>query len=201
MTPLCIQLGHITPAHQEILHQVTQIVQRLPDGLTCHDVCHEVAQKLPALDHKRGYFGSIAAEHSWLEIPNTQVIIDPYPWASNGPAMIYTGGASNPWRALYRHERVPPFWRSNDEVSIAVRSAADREAKYAEYRQTISEGRTKHVCKDGKIVNWSRLLCSMCLLPHGDRTFVREADGKTLTITSEGSLPAGNWLETTTHDT
>lgn len=73
----------------------------LPDGLTCHAVCEEVANKVGGLVWMRGKFNGW--DHSWLEVDEERVVIDAYPWASSGPFMILTVTGS-PWATLYQGE-------------------------------------------------------------------------------------------------
>lgn len=101
MTPCAIEIGDITTNHMELYDKVVRRVKELPDGLTCHQVSHQLAIEIPLLRLVRGYFLHRGLRHSWLTIPNTEVIIDPYPWASAVPIIITTASALNPWKKLY----------------------------------------------------------------------------------------------------
>lgn len=97
-----IEIGDITAEDQSLFYQVCGIVNSLPDGLNCHEVCEEICLRLPRLELRTGFFCKCGVEHSWLGIIDSRnVIIDPYPVAGSGPFMITTEGLLNPWRNIY----------------------------------------------------------------------------------------------------
>jgi len=102
MKPLALQLNDINEKHLEIFQEVCTIVEQLQDGLSCHQVCGIIIQRLyyRKIEWLKGTFAG--ADHSWLRIENTEVIIDPYPWATgSGPIILTTCGILNPWRKIY----------------------------------------------------------------------------------------------------
>lgn len=107
MAPYCRQCNDITDEHMDLLRRVREVVATLPDILNCHQVCDEVARRIPGLIHRRGHFFIHGVEHSWLEAeqkePGPEVIIDAYPIAvASGPILVTTNGILNPWRFYYR---------------------------------------------------------------------------------------------------
>jgi hypothetical protein len=87
-----------------LLCAVQRRLTAMPEKLTCHQVCERLAAELPQLRHVRGKFNG--AEHSWLEVRGTQLVLDPYPWAcASGPLLVDTS-ATSPWRTLYCE--IPP---------------------------------------------------------------------------------------------
>lgn len=102
MTPFVVQTGDITAEDRALLKHVRSIVRSLRDDLDCHQVCKAIVMEIPALKVVRGNFVRKGWTHSWLVIPDRDIIIDPYPWCcGSGPILIYTGGTINPWRDLY----------------------------------------------------------------------------------------------------
>jgi hypothetical protein len=114
MTPWVLIQRDITQAQLRVFHEVCRIVGELPDtpqGVTSHDVCNFVAERLvgqvPALRYVRGWFFRQGIEHSWLEFVGTDVIIDAYPWAcGSGPFIVSREGVLNPWRMMYTESDV-----------------------------------------------------------------------------------------------
>jgi hypothetical protein len=107
MTPHAILVRDITPDDRRLLAEVRLIVDALPDGLSCHDVCREIEGRCPDLMAVRGYFGRVGAEHSWLVFRDKpKLLLDPYPWAcGSGPILVTLEGTLNPWRDLYVERR------------------------------------------------------------------------------------------------
>jgi hypothetical protein len=101
MTPYCVTAGDITQEDLDLWERVVDIVNVLPDGLDCHQVCAEIVQKVPDLEVVRGHF--FHAQHSWLRVKNRpKILIDAYPWATGtGPFMVTIEGLMNPWRRAY----------------------------------------------------------------------------------------------------
>jgi hypothetical protein len=102
-----VATGDIRPDHLILYGEVWSILDQLPDGLDCHEVCAAIAERLPQLQHKRGYFLQKGIQHSWLEIPQDNIIIDAYPWAGAMPHIVTTQGWFNPWRRLFIEEGLP----------------------------------------------------------------------------------------------
>jgi len=84
-----------------LLDAVRREVQRMRNGLTCHEVCAALAQQFPRMVvHARGTFNCF--DHSWLVTRNGN-IIDPYPWAcASGPLLLV--GWAPMWSSLYREK-------------------------------------------------------------------------------------------------
>src|SRR4051812_2842556 len=84
-----------------VLDLVRAGVDGLPDGLSCHEVCAHLAAALPRyVEHRRGHFHGLWSP-SWLTLPGTRLLIDPYPWAAaSGPLLVCLDGQS-PWRHIY----------------------------------------------------------------------------------------------------
>lgn len=102
MTPFALEQGYIATHHVAMLAEARRIVEQLPDGLSCHDVCAHLVGSLNGVRHARGRFNGW--DHSWLVIVGTQVVIDAYPWAcGSGPILVDTQDGS-PWAALYAEQ-------------------------------------------------------------------------------------------------
>jgi hypothetical protein len=54
MIPFAIAQRLITPHHLALFREVMTAVNDLPNGLTCHEVCEQVAKVVPGLDWVRG---------------------------------------------------------------------------------------------------------------------------------------------------
>jgi hypothetical protein len=110
MVPYAVQVGDLRPEHLLALEVSRQVVARLPDGLTCHEVVARLAPDLPGWVPTRGWFGEPPAEHSWLvHRADPNVLLDPYPWAcGSGPLLVVMCNPLNPWRFLYRVEKYNP---------------------------------------------------------------------------------------------
>lgn len=103
MTPHAVVIGDLGPRHFTIFNRVVAVVNSLPDGLTCHEVCEAVAGVIPQVWWVKGRFAGW--DHSWLEVKRERVIIDAYPWASHAPFMVVSQ-TGTPWAVLYRGEVV-----------------------------------------------------------------------------------------------
>jgi hypothetical protein len=102
MIPLCIKEGDITQEDMDLWERVVAVVNGLKNGLTCHQVCEEVSQRILELQAIKGKF--LRCDHSWLVIRKRPwIIIDAYPWATGtGPFMVTSDGLFNPWRTAYK---------------------------------------------------------------------------------------------------
>lgn len=100
MIPLVIQRQFVNGMHLMILQSVKQVVERLPDGIDCHTVCHEIENRLCDVRHVRGEFNGY--DHSWLEIRDTRLIIDAYPWACASGPILLDCQTGSPWTLLYQ---------------------------------------------------------------------------------------------------
>jgi hypothetical protein len=101
-----VQCGDITKDHERLLLTIKLTLLNVNDPeITCHEVCEFLVKKLKCngfnIQHKKGYFSQIGWQHSWLELPDDEVIIDVYPWCASGPFMVTTKGLLNPWKHLY----------------------------------------------------------------------------------------------------
>jgi hypothetical protein len=119
------EVQDILPVHQDVFKSICRVVEKLPSGLDCHQVCEALTHlsfRSMYLSQERGYFGYPGAEHSWLFfVNNPNVIIDPYPWASAGsPLLLTLEGVLNPWRFLYRKNRELPVFLQ----AVSLRSSA-----------------------------------------------------------------------------
>ena len=100
MIPYAITSGNITQFHTEIFKRVVSEVENLEDGLDCHEVCRLLAAIIKGIRVVHGKFNHY--DHSWLEIENSRIIIDAYPWACGSGPFIIDCQTGSPWTVLYR---------------------------------------------------------------------------------------------------
>jgi hypothetical protein len=99
MIPYCRKVSDITNRQMAVFRKVQAIVDWLPEGLTCHEVCAEVVKRVPQLIHYRGKFNGY--DHSWLVFTDSCTLIDPYPWATASGPVILTTAWLSPYKLLY----------------------------------------------------------------------------------------------------
>lgn len=100
MIPYAVTAGFIKTDHLELFEKVKTIVDKLPSGLSCHEVVARIASlHLPTLIPIRGRFNH--RDHSWLVIDKTSIIIDPYPWASASGPLLIDAQTGSPWGTIY----------------------------------------------------------------------------------------------------
>lgn len=94
-----IKIKHITQHHLMWFEIVKEMIINLPDGLDCHQVCVEIAEKYwLVFEAIRGHFNNF--DHSWLRYRQypANVILDPYPWGGGAPLLIVD---CLPWHGIY----------------------------------------------------------------------------------------------------
>ena len=111
----------MTPEEVAFFRVIERLMHEMPEvdlglnhqghkiSVSCHMVCHALAQLFPQLECQDGYFARKGIEHSWLTL-NRDFIIDPYPVAiMGGPIMADCRYIGLPWQNLYipSRERFP----------------------------------------------------------------------------------------------
>lgn len=101
----------------ELLKGIRAYVEEIPEHIelksgqlvkfTSHNLVQALAHQF-RLQAVHGYFDS-ACEHAWLQTPNPDFIIDPYPpLVLGGPVLVYVSTAAmSPWCRIYDSERRP----------------------------------------------------------------------------------------------
>lgn len=107
LVPYCVKTGDILPYHDNVYVRVCMYLRSISfeSGIpTCHEVCAELAKRIPELVHYKGYFAEVN-DHSWLVFKDDEnTLIDAYPIAvASGPILLTLEGTiANPWYRLYK---------------------------------------------------------------------------------------------------